>query len=191
MPEPLTTALVAELLEQLHVAFPRNLGKQNPQLMVDTYRNGLRGVPGDAVRWAVSRSIEEDQYFPKVARLRQLSQVWLNANRAQVEPRVETAAGWCEGCRTRAVGEVRMRPAVDERGRFRTSADGEWMILVSFERLRCRCDPAPKYIADPECPLDEPGMRVAAAPLHTVQCAARDNPRVMEQFRRAREPVTA
>jgi len=76
MPEPLSTELVAQLLVKLHAAFPRTIGAQNATATTDVYRNGLRGLSGDAVRNAVDRVIENDTYFPKVARIRELANEW-------------------------------------------------------------------------------------------------------------------
>lgn len=77
MAEPLTTELVAEMLGKLHVAFPRASNTQNAGKLADVYRNGLHGLSGDAVRAAVNRVIQEDEYFPKVARLREVSKAWM------------------------------------------------------------------------------------------------------------------
>jgi hypothetical protein len=71
--EPLTTSLLLELIEKLNVAFPRARGAISPAALADVYRNGLHGLSGDAVRDAVARCIERDQYFPKVAGLRVLA----------------------------------------------------------------------------------------------------------------------
>lgn len=85
VPEPLTSSLLAELLPKLIVAFPRNLGAKDPVMMADVYRNGLRGLSGDAVRFAVDRAIQEDEYFPKVARLRELATEWSRRTNAVIE----------------------------------------------------------------------------------------------------------
>jgi hypothetical protein len=98
MPEPLTTSLVGELLTKLSAAHPRSLYKANPVHMCEVYRNGLRGLSGDAVRFAVDRSIQEDKDFPKVARLRELGTEWQKRNQATVRVvRLEPGANerWC------------------------------------------------------------------------------------------------
>lgn len=92
MHEPLTTQLLLDLLAQLHVAFPRTIGKENPAMMADVYRNGLRGVSGDAVREAVARCVQDDQYFPKVSRLREIARM-IDARRSGA---VRRAASWDE-----------------------------------------------------------------------------------------------
>lgn len=71
MREPLTTTLLLELIGKLHIAFPRTIGEKNPAMMAEVYRNGLRGVSGEAVRDAVERCIQKDEYFPKVSRIRE------------------------------------------------------------------------------------------------------------------------
>lgn len=73
MHEPLTTPLLLDLLQKLHVAFPRTLGKDNPAMMAEVYRNGLRGLSGNAVKEAVEKCIQQDQYYPKVARIREVA----------------------------------------------------------------------------------------------------------------------
>lgn len=75
MAEPLTSALVAELMPRLYAAFPRAI-RGDERYVHDTYRNGLRGLSGDAVRAAVDVVIREDTYFPKVARLREVAAAW-------------------------------------------------------------------------------------------------------------------
>lgn len=80
MPEPLTSQLVAQLIGDLLVAHPESRRVQNLEQTADTYRNGLAGLSGDAVRWAVKTSIQEDEYFPKVARLRKLAEAWQRKN---------------------------------------------------------------------------------------------------------------
>lgn len=100
MPEPLTTSLVGELLTKLSAAHPRSLYKANPVHMCDVYRNGLRGLSGDAVRFAVDRAIQDDKDFPKVARLRELATDWTKRNSATLVIKPEPGAGerYCAVC---------------------------------------------------------------------------------------------
>lgn len=169
MAEPLTLQLVGDLLKQLHVAFPRNIGMQNPQLMAETYRNGLRGLPGDAVRWAVNKVIEEDQYFPKIARLRQLAHGWMKANMVQVEPNLPPDPLWCEGCKSRARWEIRWRPKLNEKNRRIFDEHGR-MALETFERLQCKCSSPPRYQPDAEDDpwMTEPGRQPQPQPAEAV-----------------------
>lgn len=105
MPEPLTTSLVGELLTKLSAAHPRSLYKANPVHMCDVYRNGLRGLSGDAVRFAVDRAIQDDKDFPKVARLREIATEWERRNRPSVSV-VQQAPGanekYCTVCGAKA-----------------------------------------------------------------------------------------
>ncbi len=101
MHEPLTTQLVVELLQKLLAAFPRNLGSQNPTMMADVYRNGLGGIEGEAVRAATDIAIQNDQYFPKVARLRELATEWTRRNRATASVGIEPAWDVCAVCGAR------------------------------------------------------------------------------------------
>lgn len=85
MPEPLTTQLLREELEKLIIAFPRTASAPNPMAMADVYRNGLSGLSGDSIRFAVNRAIQEDEHFPKVARLREIATEWSRRTNAVIE----------------------------------------------------------------------------------------------------------
>jgi hypothetical protein len=69
VPEPLTTQLLVEILKDLQAAFPNAKGIDVIR-QAEVYRNGLTGLSGDGVRAAARNAIQEDQYFPKVSRLR-------------------------------------------------------------------------------------------------------------------------
>lgn len=73
MIEPITTPLLTQMMDKLHAAFPRTIGKDNPAMMAGIYRDGLKGVSGEGLRHAVDRCIQLDQYYPKVARLREFA----------------------------------------------------------------------------------------------------------------------
>lgn len=98
MTEPLTTELLSGLLPKLLTAFPSKMSSQNPAYLAEVYRNGLRGLNGDAVRAAVDISIQHDSYFPKVARLRELAGEWTRRNRVTVAARFEAAWNVCAVC---------------------------------------------------------------------------------------------
>lgn len=102
MRQPLTHAVLGELLADLHAAFPASLAKRNPEHTADVYSKGLNGMSADAVRWAVVRSIEEDEYFPKVSRLRSLAQEWLRRNTMAFAPRHSGDPMECSVCGARA-----------------------------------------------------------------------------------------
>lgn len=155
MPEPLTTQLVVELLQKLLAAFPRNLGAQNPQMMADVYRNGLRGMDGDAVRAAVDVAIQSDNYFPKVARLRELASEWTKRNRVNVGPRPGDE-GVCHICRQRPQPRERWRPKVDDRHNL--VIRGEYLLLEPFVRDLCDCAP-PCWYAPIDADAKEPMMK--------------------------------
>ena len=81
MHAPLTMPIVAKLLGDLHLAFPAGLrGMQDPGRTADLYFRGLNTLPADAVSWAVQKVIEEDNFFPKIARLRELAHSWTKRN---------------------------------------------------------------------------------------------------------------
>lgn len=158
MAEPLTSQLVGEQLQRLHAAFPRNLGSQNPAMMIEVYRNGLRGLSGDAVRVAVDRAIQEETYFPKVAKLREIATAWQRVNEAKAEPRFDVDPLWCPNCRTRAAWRERYRPLVTKDRRVCLSHDRQWLLLERYERLLCDCATPSLYRPDPDA--DPLAMRV-------------------------------
>lgn len=117
MRELLTTQIVAEGIGKLVVAFPGNLAaKTNPAMLADTYRRGLEGLDGDAVRAAIDICIREDVYFPKVARLREVAGEWTRRNRFSVEARIEERWDVCRVCGARAKQEMITRPLLHDRG---------------------------------------------------------------------------
>jgi hypothetical protein len=162
MSEPLTAHLVVECIEKLLVAFPRTIGKA--ATMADVYRNGLRGLSGDGVRFAVDRIIQEDTYFPKVARIREVARAWEHVNRATIPQLANTDPLYCQSCRTRADYRRLWRPLNERHGRPAASADGAYLLLEELEqpRLLCKCGPP-----NPYAPIDgiEPAaMLLANAP---------------------------
>lgn len=148
MPEPLTTQLVAELMTTLLAAFPsRNVSGNNVAYTAEIYRDGLTGLSGDAVRHAVKRSIQEDTYFPKVARLRELATSWERHNRVQM-PEQLTASGddlWCRTCQQRATWRELWVPMVDDVCRPLLSACAKYVLLRRTERLLCHCAAKPAF----------------------------------------------
>lgn len=159
MPEPLTSQLVAEQLQKLLVAFPRNLGSQNPAMMADVYRNGLRGLSGDAVRAAVDRAIQEDEYFPKVARLREAATAWQRYNTTTLAPKFAKDDRWCDRCQSRAEWLERWRPQVDARYNQIPTPDKLAFLLERYDRLLCKCAPPCGY--HPSAGYDVPAMSLA------------------------------
>ncbi len=113
MRQPLTTDVVMSELNRLHAAFPRNLGKQDPLMMASVYKEGLRGVETDALRGAVDISIQSDQFFPKVARLRELAHEWMKRNRASFAPALVASWDTCGICGAKALPRMITRPKKD------------------------------------------------------------------------------
>lgn len=138
MGEPLTSQLVASLLGELHVAFPRNLGAQNPAMMADIYRNGLAGLSGDGVRWAVKQVIQEDKFFPKVSRLRELAQTWQRRNVIAVTVRNGDGRpeDVCMICGARYEGVAIERVVIDKRGFAVKDGEGKVVLeTVTVDRI--------------------------------------------------------
>jgi hypothetical protein len=109
--EPLTTQLVADVLRDLLIAFPSRISSQNPAHTAEVYRNGLRGISGDALRAAADIHIKTGEFFPKVGKLRELAGEWSRRTRVDMPSR---QAAWdaCSICGARAelqTGERQMR----------------------------------------------------------------------------------
>jgi hypothetical protein len=107
MPEPMTLELVLDVLRMLAAAFPGRMDDRALMRRADVYRDNLQGMSGDALRWAAKIAIQEDSYFPKVARLRALATRWTVANTATVEAQNQRPSGWCDGCQSVARPEKR------------------------------------------------------------------------------------
>lgn len=162
MHEPLTTQLVGELMTKLLAAFPsRNVAGHNLTHTADVYRNGLRGLSGEAVRAAVDRSIQDDTFFPKVARLRELAAAWEKYNRVHMPDPISADPLWCGICRSRAEWKTVWRPIVAGATRPQLSADGKYVLLESTGRYKCAC-------AAPSPFTPKPGLRPAAAPIEQL-----------------------
>lgn len=141
MPEPLTTQLVAEQMQKLLVAFPsRNLAGQNIVHTAEVYRNGLRGLSGDALRAASDIVIQNDVYFPKVARLREVASEWTKRNAAIAAPHFRVDELYCHVCQSRVEPVERWRPCIDMANQCKQmrTADG-YVLLERYERLLCKC----------------------------------------------------
>jgi hypothetical protein len=156
MPEPLTSQLVRECLEKLTIAFPRTVG--NPAAMADIYRDGLRGLSGDSVREAVRRAIQEEEYVPKVAKLREIATAWEKVNRAHFPVQLEPESGWCPNCRTYVKTLNRWRPMTDKHFRPLTTPDDKYLYLEPYQRDLCECSAPCAY-----APIDnlEPPVMLA------------------------------
>lgn len=130
MVEPLTTALILDLLPKLLVAFPSKLSSQNIGHTADVYRNGLRGLSGSAVREAIDTCIRTDEYFPKVARIRELASVIdRKRNQAAIAARLTT---WdtCGVCGARATTHPAYVIVKDAKGVETRQQVGERLDLV-------------------------------------------------------------
>lgn len=116
MREPLTSGLLAEQLKRLLAVFPTRLASQNPAFMAETYKEGLRGIDGEALREAVTICIQTDQYFPKVARLRELANEWMRRNRAEAVAVNKGAWNICGVCGAEAKPKMITRPKLFDAG---------------------------------------------------------------------------
>jgi hypothetical protein len=110
MRNPLTSVLLVEQLKRLSAVFPSKLGTQNPAFTAEVYKDGLKGIDGDALAGAVDICIQTDSYFPKVARLREAAGEWTKRNRASFAPRIPFAWNACPVCGARAESPEITRP---------------------------------------------------------------------------------
>lgn len=114
--EPLTTQLVAEMLQQLLVAFPSKHSERNLAHTAEVYRSGLRGVAGDALRGAVDVAIKTDNFFPKIARLRELALEWEKRNRVVAVTQRKESWDVCAICGAQAYERTGMAQDRDAHG---------------------------------------------------------------------------
>jgi hypothetical protein len=109
--EPLTAMLIADQLKRLFGAFPASkLASQNPSFTAETYKDGLKGIDGEMLRAAVDRCIQEDQYFPRIARLRELAFEWRRRNRDETPAAERSTWNHCGICGAEAQPEQITRP---------------------------------------------------------------------------------
>lgn len=140
MPDALTLDRMAELLATLDVAFPKG-HSQDTGALLHLYFEQLQRFSGEAVHHAVSLAIAEDEWFPKVARLRTLATAWARENEwkpAAVEARDETWDRCACGGAMRYVDW--WRPRTDARHRLLVNRAAMVFYLEPLERLVCdRC----------------------------------------------------
>lgn len=178
MPELLTVEVIFEMLRELGAAhWQKQPDSKVLAFKAEAYRRGLQGVSGEALRWAVKTSIQEDEFFPKVSRLRELAARWSVANTAAVAARDDGRT--CASCRSPFEWIHRWRPTVDDRGRVQLSADGQWLLLERYSRSICtRCERPCEYRPEDGAPMDGPAMRLfndkggANVPLHIIRALA-------------------
>lgn len=175
MAEPLTLELMLELLPKLYVAFPRTLGKDQVRATAVVYRDGLRGLSGDGVRAAVDRVIREDQFFPKVARIRELTREWEKVNRASAAVIDGPKSRRCPVCHTEPQVIGRWRPVISENGTLVLVDRGQSVKLEPYSRELCECAAKCEYAPAVEF-SDAPSMPIRALP-------------VFDQFRLAQQKI--
>lgn len=144
MRESLSAELMAQELKRLYAAFPHRLGTQSPADTIDVYRRGLGGLSGDAIRNAVDRAIENDAYFPKVARLRDLANEWERRRLALMPRNSSTQANpdACAICGAVPQHRVFEYPKRDKNGQMITNKEtGKYeMETIVSKRLEVEHD---------------------------------------------------
>ena len=155
--ELLTNRHVAEQLGRLKAGGLTSLEfKRSPIAVIETYHRELAGVSADAFEAAVTRVLREDEFFPKIARLRTFAREWEARNRATASPVVRDTPvdeGRCQACGERWSDAPRWRPVIGERSRVQCYGDGR-VLLEEYRRIHCRCSAPATYEPDPD--LDGP-----------------------------------
>lgn len=145
MISPISTPALVGLLKTLDAAFDKR-GVKDALTRAEVYRNGLRGLDESSIRAAVNLAIEQDTYYPKVARLRELATAWARARNRFAPPDL-LESGYCPGCRTFARPVTRQRPRLDPQNRVYVAAGGDRGVveLEDYVRDRCLCSGPPLY----------------------------------------------
>ena len=163
MISPISTPALVELLKTLDAAFDKR-GVKDALTRAEVYRNGLRGLDASSIRAAVNLAIEQDQFFPRVARLRELATTWTRQrHRGDREP--DHPAGFCPSCRTFAAPEERLRPTTKmgvNGGPALLTASGA-LVLESYVRDQCQCSPAAHYTPGMTAEDLQPARRTTTA----------------------------
>jgi hypothetical protein len=122
------------LMSRLLVVFPRTIG--SAENIAREYRTGVVKLPPAAIRYAVQHIIENDEYFPKVHRIRELAQDYV-AKHPVAEPRKPEL--WCDRCHRLPEWETRWRPVHDGRNRPVLTEDNRHLLIEPYQRLLCKC----------------------------------------------------
>ncbi len=168
----LTLPLIVDVLRDLRINFPGKRDGQDIQRQAEIYREGLTGISADGLRHASRRAIQEDAFFPKVARLRELAASY-DAYQRNSQPATAADEARCRNCGEDFRLIRKHRPFFgklangdpDHRRGWLTSADGEWLLLQPYDRLGCRCTARDEHMPHPDLdPLAEriiPGVHLA------------------------------
>jgi hypothetical protein len=148
MPEMLSAVLVLEQLGKLRNAFPNTRDNRSPAAVAELYREHLAGVSADALRAAVTRVIREDEFFPKVSRLRgvafEVEAARERERRAHDVSSVREDEQLCPNCRQRYYARNNYAPRMDrdEHGRLypATMIVDEVVYVLLEPRARIVCD---------------------------------------------------
>ncbi len=136
VPEPLTTSLLLALIGDLNVAFPSNRAAQNANQLADVYRNGLSGLSGDAVREAVRRCIQTEEYFPKVSKIRAIATAY-DRERTVTIRALNHDPDECPTCGARVVEHEIMREiGKDAKGQPILEGTGVWRGTLTHDARR-------------------------------------------------------
>jgi hypothetical protein len=184
MAEPLTTALIAEQLGKLRVAFPNTRDSRSPAVVADLYRDHLAGVSAEALRAAVTRVIREDEFFPKVARLRAVA-FEVEAARERERRSHDIASSHddeqlCPNCRVTYYPTTHYAPKMlrAENGQLYPELTADGLLVVLEPRQRIVCDCTTKSLWQPIA-----GSNPPCAPANTLLKYH------LDQLFRARHPI--
>jgi hypothetical protein len=150
MPELINKRIMLELLSELTAVWPSRMDDEQQVRRAQVYRDALIGFDEAAVRHAVKRVIQEDSFFPKPARLRELAQAYVAYHRRADAGKVVESSR-CTTCGEEFQYRVHWRPATSKTMpiRWLVTACGQYLLLERFERYLCGCAPQSHYVPEP------------------------------------------
>lgn len=183
MAELLNKAQMLSILKDLGAAFPARLTEDAMLRRAEVYHEALVGFTGDALKFAAKRSVQEDDYFPKARRLRELAQQYVSyENKIRGDtPVFSDDPLRCRGCGDESRYEKRHRPVhsllgevanleTGERANYNSwlvTADGQYLLLETYERLFCSCS-TPRFVALPDVYAKTTAGYLAVMPVKLV-----------------------
>jgi hypothetical protein len=168
--ELINKAQMLTILKDLTAAFPARLTDDAMLRRAEVYHEALIGFSGDALKFAAKRAVQEDDYFPKARRLRELAQQYVSyENKLRDDTVVGSVADpmLCHRCHTRFEPRAQWRPK-NPAGDFRfweTTADGQYLLLEQHrDRAVCECGVSSMFVPVPD--VEPPCMPVSAVSFH-------------------------
>ena len=112
----LTTADIHAELKRLVVVFPSN--RRDLSALAEIYKTALQGIDPTALHAAADRCIQEDQFFPKVARLREAASDYARRHPSRFAPLHSESWDTCGVCGAKAIETATGRTAMNHDARL-------------------------------------------------------------------------